>query len=309
MIAAWLARVPVRIYQIRGLPIMTAGGPRRLALWCAEKTSCRLAHRVICISHSMAREAVRLGLCPAEKIRVLGAGGNGVDAEHKFNPDRLAADARTRTRAACDIPAGALVVGYIGRIVRDKGMVELAAAWRTLRERFPAAHLLLVGPFETQDRVPPEVESLFRGDPRIHLTGMVDDTPPYYAATDVLVLPTYREGLAGVLLEAGAMAVPAVATRIPGCVDAVVDGVTATLVPPRDPESLAQAVAAYLDDPALRRAHGRAAQQLVLRMFRRETVWEATYQQYVALLQARGLPVPEAAGAEETLSQPQRRAA
>ena len=292
MMAAWLARVPVRVYHIRGLPVMTAKGPKRFALWCAEKASCRLADRVFCISHSMAREAVKLGLCPTKKIRVLGSGGNGINAQHRFNPDRLAAGTRQRIRATFGIPADALVASFVGRIVRDKGMVELAGAWRKLRERFPTLHLLLVGPFEPQDPVPAEVEELFRNDPRIHLAGTVDDVSPYYAAMDVCVLPTYREGLPGVLLEAAAMELPVVATRVPGCVDAVVDGVTGTLVPPQNAAALAAAIGAYLIDPGLRRRHGLAGRQRVLSEFRRETIWQALYEEYGRLLQDKGLPAP-----------------
>ncbi len=89
------------------------------------------------------------------------------------------------------------------------------------------------------------------------------------------------------------MALPVVATSVPGCVDAVVDGVTGTLVPPDDPKALAEAIARYLDDPELRRRHGQAGRERVLRDFQPEAIWEATYQEYVRLLRAKGLPVPE----------------
>ena len=293
MMAAWLARVPVRVYHIRGLPLMTAKGPKRLALWCTEKTSCWLAHQVFCISHSMAREAVRLRLCPAEKIRVLGSGGNGVDAQQKYNPERLDAKTRQHIRVTHGIPEDAQVVSFMGRIVRDKDEVELADAWEMLRERFPSLHLVLMGVFEPQDPVPEEVETLFRTDPRIHLTGYVDGVSAYYAVTDVCVLPTYREGLPATLLEAAAMEVPVVATRIPSCVDAVVDGVTGMLVRPRDAGALAHAVAAYLINPELRRRHGRAARQRILDEFRPDVIWQSLYGEYARLLQEKGLSTPE----------------
>lgn len=93
------------------------------------------------------------------------------------------------------------------------------------------------------------------------------------------------------------MAMPVVATSVPGCVDAVVDGVTGALVPPRDPVALAAAIARYLDDPALRECHGQAGRQRVLRDFQPEAIWEATYQEYLRLLRARGLPLPTPAEA------------
>lgn len=290
MVSAWLARAPVRIYHMRGLPLETATGWRRTLLRWSERLSCRLAHRVLCVSHSLRALAVAERLCPPEKIRVLAAGsGNGVDAAERFNPAHLSASARTDSRAAYGIPATATVVGYVGRLVGDKGLVELAAAWQTVRQSFPDLHLLLVGPWEPQDPVPPDVETLLRTDARVHLTGHVRDVAPLYAAMDLLVLPSYREGFPNTLLEAAAMGLPVVATRVPGCVDAVADGVTGTLVPPRDPDTLASAIAGYLADPGRREAHGRAGRERVLREFRPEDIWAALHREYQDLLQRKGL--------------------
>jgi glycosyltransferase involved in cell wall biosynthesis len=299
MLGAWLARVPVRVYHLHGLPLMTATGLKRRLLWWAEKISCFLAHQVLCVSRSLREVAVAERLCPSDKIKVLLSGSiNGVDAEAAFNPARVGAEARAAVRARHGIPPDATVVGFVGRVVRDKGLVELAEAWRTLREEIPALHLLIVGPFEPQDPLPPEVEHLLRSEPRIHLTGMDWNTPPLYAAMDVVVLPTYREGFGIVAIEAGAMELPVVATRVAGCVDAVQDGVTGTLVPARDAAALTTAVRHYLADPELRRKHGRAGRERVLREFRPEAIWEALYGEYVRLLQEQGQPVPPgAAGA------------
>jgi glycosyltransferase involved in cell wall biosynthesis len=125
------------------------------------------------------------------------------------------------------------------------------------------------------------------------MTGAVEDAAIYYALADLVVLPTYREGFPNVPLEAAAMERPVVATRIPGCIDAVQDGVTGTLVPARDAESLCGAIGQYLDDPALRRQHGLAGRARVLRDFRQEVIWEAIYREYCRLLEEKGLQVPK----------------
>lgn len=291
MIAATIAGVPSRLYHMRGLPLVGAAEPKRTLLRWSEKVACRLAHRVVCVSHSLRRAALSEGLCPADKITVLAGGsGQGVDASGRFNPANLSPTAREDSRARVGIPRGATVVGFVGRIVRDKGVVELGQAWQVLRRDFPHLHLLLVGPFEREDPIPTTLERFLRGDPRVHLLGIDWDTPPLYAAMDLVVLPTYREGLPNVLLEAAAMGLPVVATDIPGCVDVVRDGVTGTLVPVRDPEALAGRIRAYLDDPDLRKRHGAAGRCQVLQEFRPELIWEALYQEYERLRSTRPSP-------------------
>jgi glycosyltransferase involved in cell wall biosynthesis len=285
-IAAFLARVPVRVYHIHGLPLMTAKGYKRLLLGWSEKLSCLLANQVFCVSHSIREVVVSQKLCPATKVKVLLRGSiNGVDAVNRFNKANVSETNRQELCSQYGIPLDALVVGFVGRIVRDKGIAELVSAWKTLCKEFPKLHLLMVGEFEPQDPVSPEVKHSLNHDSRIHMTGMTWNTPQLYAAMDVLVLPTYREGFPVVPLEAAAMQLPIVATRIPGCIDAVQDGVTGTLVPPRNAEALVEAIRAYLQNPELRVQHGQAGRDRVLRDFRQEAIWEALYQEYIRLLQ------------------------
>lgn len=295
MIASSIVPRSVRIYHMRGLPLMSATGWRRSLLWCAERLACSLADQVLCVSHSIRAEAIREGLCTPNKTTVLARGsGNGVDAKRKFNPERLHSGSRAETRRGLGIPSSATVIGFVGRIVKDKGVAELIGAWRAIREEFPDAHLLLVGPFEAQDPIAPETGLALQDDPRIHLTGMDWNTPPLYASMDLVVLPTYREGFPNVPLEAAAMGLPVVATRVPGCIDAVVDGTTGCLVPLRDVEALASAMRRYLYDPELRREHGVAGRRRVLREFRPEMVWADLYATYLRLLEDRGRPLPHA---------------
>ncbi len=287
-IAAWLTRTPIRIYHIRGLPLMTAKGNKRRLLWLSEKIACLLAHRVLCVSHSIREVAIAEKLCSPHKIKVLlGGSGNGVDAIGRYNPDRLTNSEHQAIRSEYGIPETALVIGFVGRIVRDKGVHELIQAWKMLRDEFPNLHLLVVGMLETQDPVDSDVVDILQNDDRIHLTDRQWDTPPFYAAMDLLVLPTYREGLPNVPLEAAAMRLPVVATRIPGCIDAVQDGVTGSLVPPYDGEALANAIRCYLLDSSLREDHAIAGRNRVLDFFRQEKIWEALEQEYVDLLHKR----------------------
>jgi glycosyltransferase involved in cell wall biosynthesis len=279
MIAAWLLRVRVRIYHCHGLRLETAKGGRRFILKTAERVTSALATRVLTVSESMRNLMVAEQLCPAHKLDVPARGSiGGVDAEGRFRP--ASAIERERARADRGIPADARVIGFVGRLVRDKGVVELFHAWKRLRERMPDLHWLVVGPFEEGDAVPEEVAAAMRADDRIHLTGLDWDTPRLFSAMDVLALPSYREGFPVVLLEAAAMALPVVASRATGCPDAVVDGVTGTLVAVGDRQDLQRALASYLEDPGLRQAHGTAARQRVLAEFRPEQLHRAVQRLY-----------------------------
>ena len=296
MISATLAAVPVRVYHMRGLPLTTARGARRRLLRLSERVSCALAHEVFAVSHSLRETAITERLVAPAKIRVFhGGSGNGVDAAGAFAPRPDDDATRRETRRAHTTPAHAIVVAFLGRVVRDKGIVELGEAWAAIRASHPEAHLWIVGPEEPFDPVPPAVLSALRADDRVRLIPMVDDARAIYAASDVVVLPSHREGFPNVPLEAAAMARPVVTSDAVGCRDAVVDGVTGTLVPVGDARALAAAVGEYLASPARRAAHGAAARARVLEEFSPVRIWGAYHSAYRRLLARRGLPAPSAA--------------
>ncbi|MBI5570229.1 MAG: glycosyltransferase [Desulfomonile tiedjei] len=296
MVAGFFAGVPVRIYTLRGVMVDRRTGLARQVLRMMEWIGCRFADQVVAVSRSVAEVIVRGGMCSERKIVVLGRGSsNGVDAEHLFNPALVDSNEVSGLRTACRIPADATVIGFIGRIVHGKGIVELGAAWRNIRDRRDNTFLLIIGPEEPQDPVPEEVLAQLKADPRVVMVDLVprEKMPLYYRLMDVIAFPTYSEGLPNVPLEAAAMKVPVVATRVTGCVDVVADSVTGTLVPVANADALAAALDAYLDDPDLRLRHGSAGRNLVLREFRPETVWQSLYERYMYLLRRKGGPLPE----------------
>lgn len=288
MVAAWLARVPVRIYHMHGLRFETTLGLKRKVLKLMEKLSCSLSHRVISVSRSVADEAVSEGVCPRSKITVLANGSaNGVDARRRFNPETAEPRLYCRLRLEHGIPGEAIVLGFVGRLVRDKGIRELVDAWRIISAKRPDTHLFVVGEFESGDPVPDDVRTMLQTGERIHLLGRVGNMPEVYRSIDVLLLPTYREGLPNVPLEAAAMGIPVVATRVTGCVDAVLHDRTGVLVPARDANAVAEAALRYIEDPDLRVKHGRAGREWVLEQFQPERVWEALRDEYDVLVAER----------------------
>lgn len=297
MIGSWWCGVPVRIYHIHGLPLVTATGMKRQLLKWTEKLSCRHASQVYCVSESVRKVAIAEGLCPAEKVKVLLKGSiNGIDAAQRFNPDRFDAQARDEVRQKYGIPADALVVGFVGRMVRDKGVVELAQAWTKLRKEFPNLHLLVVGGFEPQDPIPLEIQKQLESDERVHLAGWLGASaiPKLCLAMDILALPSHREGFGIVSLEAAAMRLPVVASRVPGCIEGVIPDVTGALVPAYDANALADALTVYLRNPSLRNQHGNAGRMRVLEDFKPEDLSNAIYQEYLRLLKEKGFTIPNA---------------
>lgn len=293
MMASRLTGVPVRIYDVLGLPLLDKDGVIRQLLEWSETLSCSLAHLVLCDSPSIREIMVKEGLCSEAKIAVLHHGSvNGIDAMGRFNPSLYGRETPERIRRHLGIPMEAVVVGFVGRIVRDKGVIELAKAWTALRREFGNAFLVMVGPLEKKDAVPSEILAALEEDDRVAITGFVNDVVPFYTAFDLVVLPSHREGFPVAPLEAAAMGLPVVATRIPGCVDAVVDGENGLLVPPGDGDALAESIGRYLRNPDLGRKHGRVGRRRALRYYRPETIWEALYNEYSRLLEKNGICLP-----------------
>lgn len=283
-IAARLTGVKT-VLSVFGLVQMTQRGAMRRLLDTMQRIACTLANRVWTDSFSLRDYMVEQRLCSPRKIFVAGKGSvHGVDATGRFDPARFDAAARARTRAAWNIPENAFVIGFVGRIVKDKGLHELTEAWSRLRAMHDDVHLLLVGDPEDVDPISPEADRALRSDERVHFTGQQHDVPPLFAAMDLYVMPSYREGFGITNIEAAALALPVVSTQIPGCVDSVVDGVTGTLVPPRDADALFAAIERYYADPELRARHGAAGRARVLADFRPERIFEEVAAVYEALL-------------------------
>jgi len=299
MTAATLARVPVRFYTVRGLMTETRSGSAKRLLKAVEWWTCFLSHRVFPVSESVATTLIEEGLCSPQKMSLLGRGSsNGVDAEGRFNPSRVKKSDREELCRKLGIPDHAFVIGFVGRIVKDKGVEDLIQAWQTIRDRFDC-FLLIIGRTEGQNPVSAAALEILQKDPRIVTVPVVENTQmhSYYNVMDLLVLPSYREGFPNVVLEAAAMEIPTVATTVTGCVDAVKDRETGVLVPPRDSLALAEAIETYLENKELLLRHGRAARKRVLGDFQQTAIWEALYHEYMLLLSKKGLA--QAAGGQK----------
>nr|WP_268236454.1 glycosyltransferase [Marmoricola endophyticus] len=268
LLAAQFAGVSARVYKVRGLRLEGARGAGRLLLWSTEWITCGAAHAALVVSPSLRNRLEGFRLAPPRKLRVLGSGSsNGVDLERFAT--RRSASAHTQPPADRD----EVVIAFVGRMSRSKGVPELCNAFEALQSSGIASKLLLVGDFE--DEVSREaVSRLSRQGLPVDVVGFVDDVRELYGRVDVLCLPTHREGFPNVVLEAAAAAVPAVTTRATGAVDSVIDGVTGVLVPVGDTSALVRALATLCADGTLRRRMGTAARQRVAEEFDRRRLWQ-----------------------------------
>ncbi len=278
-VAATLRGVPRRVYMLRGLKLETSAGFKRRILLAAERLTCRCAHVVLCNSRSLRDEALALGIAPAGKLGILGEGSsNGVDIE-RFSPGP--SDMRERL----GIPRNVPVIGFVGRLTRDKGLPELVEAFDRILRSEPSARLLLVGWFDAaEDALDQALQDHILSHPHTHCTGFVNDTAPYYRAMDLLVLPTWREGFPNVVLEAAATGIPAVTTECTGARDAVVPEVTGLLIPPGYPDAICEAALKLIRDPKLRLRMGKAARAWVLEHYLQARVLGMTADYYRSLL-------------------------
>jgi glycosyltransferase involved in cell wall biosynthesis len=177
------------------------------------------------------------------------------------------------------------VLGFVGRLVRDKGIGTLLEAWRQVRVQLPGAVLLLVGEREPSHPIAESLWAEVTNDPRIIVaTASPDQMPEIYSMIDVLILPTLREGLPNVLLEAGAMEVPVVATRATGCIDVVEDGATGILVEIGNSATLAAAIEQMAASETVRRGMALAAKRNVARYFSEQKVSAQLMEEYGRLL-------------------------
>ncbi len=274
-LAGFVTRVPRRIYVLRGLRLETTTGLPRFALASLERLTAAASHTVLAVSHSLAQLYIDSRLAPRRKVRVLGEGSsNGVDVHaHELGalPEGALADAQARASLTPDLP----VIGFVGRLTRDKGLAVLMEAAERLSAKGLSFQLLLVGGVDSEDGRE-ILARLMESAIDVSAVGHVDDPRPYFHLMDVLCLPTFREGFPNVVLQASASRVPTVTTRATGAVDSVVDGVTGLLADIGDSSSLAAALEPLIRDPDRRMAMGQASRKRVMQHFDQVDVWART---------------------------------
>ena len=296
-LAAWLARTPVIIYVVHGFYFHDDMPRRKRRCFVAlEWLLGRITKAFMFVSdedrHTALREGIATDAANATTIY------NGVDLD-SYPPKGFSSPGTRELRRALDIPLAAPVVGIVGRVVREKGYIEFAEMAKLVSTCRSDVYFLVVGDALPSDR--DGILTEFRRrvataglDDRFRFAGFTDRVAEHLQVMDVFVLPSYREGFPRSVLEAMGCALPVVATNIRGCREAVVNGQTGLLVPPRDGTALAEAVTRLLSNPDLARSMGAAGRERAVRLYDRRFVQRRFVEVVDNALKERGLEKQDA---------------
>lgn len=284
MTASWLAGVPHRLHTVAGLPLLEATGAKRKLLDFVEKLTYRFATQVYPNSKGLYDIILANKYCAKEKLKVIGNGSsNGINTS-KFSPEAVDSTTIDALRNELNLTPEDFVFIFVGRLVADKGINELVQAFKLLSNEYQRIKLLLVGPYEDDlDPVKPETKQTIESHEAIITVGFQSDVRKYFAVSDALAFPSYREGFPNVVMQAGAMGLPSIVSNINGCNEIIVDGHNGMIIRPKSAEELYEAMKKMVSDSQAYNRMKESARPMIVSRYEQERVWEALLNEYRAL--------------------------
>ena len=286
MLASYLARVPIRLHTVAGLPLMEASGFKLNLLRQVEKLTYRFATGIYSNSRGLYDYIINERLARGNKIKVLGEGSsNGIDTSF-FDASIYSEDFKIDLRANFGISDRDLVFIFVGRIVRDKGIHELLEAFQRLHSDYTNISLLLVGPLESDlDPLSSSALNIIERNDKIRILGYKEDVRPYFAISDALVFPSYREGFPNVVMQAGAMGLPTIASDINGCNEIIQPNQNGWLVPPKDVNALYLAMKQFCDNKDTFQKNEKRIRKIIKDRYERRDMWMTLLNEYRILIE------------------------
>ena len=290
MLAARLAGVPHRLHTVAGLPLMEATGTKRKILNFVEKLTYSSATRVYPNSKGLYDFILQNNFTQSNKLKIIANGSsNGIDTVF-FSPDQVTETERVTLREKLNIQPDDFVFVFVGRIVSDKGINELIKAFSELQivENKPAGiKLLLVGGLENDlDPLNPETLAEINQNKDIISVGFQQDVRPFFAISDALVFPSYREGFPNVVMQAGAMGLPSIVSDINGCNEIIVEGENGLIIPSKNVEKLKEKMLTLAKDKNLYTKLKGNSRRMIENRYEQSVVWNALLEEYEGLLQS-----------------------
>lgn len=285
MLGAKLAGVPIRLHTVAGLPLMEATGMKRKILDFVEKITYRCATKVYPNSRGLYDFILANNYTEKEKLQVIANGSsNGIDTTY-FDSDIIPVTQRRELELQLGIQPNDFVFVFVGRLVGDKGINELISGFTHLKPETLSLKLLLVGSLEGElDPLQPETLKVIETHPNIISVGFQSDVRPYFAISDCLVFPSYREGFPNVVMQAGAMGLPSIVTDINGCNEIIVEGENGTIIPVKNVAAIVQAMQKMCSDIAYYNQLRQNARRMIQSRYEQRVVWEALLEEYKRLL-------------------------
>lgn len=291
-VAARLAGVPIVINTVHGYYFHERTSPwvRRFYI-TLEKIAARCSDLIFFVNQEDLATARREKIASAAKLQLLGPGGIGINLK-RFDRSQISAATLTAKRAELGIDDHDLVVGFVGRLVKEKGILELLRSMQAIVKHLPNVRLLVIGPVdqEKSDALTSAVARDYGLQDVCIFTGARQNMPELYALMDVFTLPSHREGFPVAPMEASAMGVPCIVTDVRGCRDVVEHGRTGLIVPLDDISGLTQAIKTLLTDQQLAAQMGTAGRTKAIAQFDEQIVFHNVATAYKRLLQRKGLP-------------------
>jgi len=283
MMAAYLAGVPHRMHTFTGLIFPTQTGLMKKLLIFFDKVICFCATNVYPEGEGVKNDLIAYGITK-KPLKVIGNGNvNGIDLSH-FDPDKYPVERQNEIRAKWGIEPSDFVFSFIGRIVFDKGIVEMVTAFIDISKTNQHVKLLLVGPKEDHlDPLPDHISEEIERNANIITTGWQKDVRPYFAITDVFVFPSYREGFPNVVLQVGAMGRYSIVTDINGSNEIIEEGLNGTIIPVKDTVALTKAMAKVIVNKTAYKKVDLRYRELIGKKYGQQFVWEAQLAEYRAL--------------------------
>lgn len=279
MMAAWIARVPVRVHTFTGLVFPTATGLKRKILMATDWLTCACATNIIPEGEGVKNDLLNNGITQ-KSLKVLGYGNvRGVDLDFCSRRSEV-------MKLAAGIKKDVFTFVFVGRIVRDKGINELCRAMDKL-SRSVQARLILVGNFEDSlDPISDEARGIIEKNPAIESVGPKygEELLSYYAASDCFVFPSYREGFPNTVIEAGAMGLPSIVTDINGSREIIRQGENGVIIPSKDADALYEAMLNMVNDNASRDRMADNAREMIASRFEQGFVRKCLYDFYDEIL-------------------------
>jgi glycosyltransferase involved in cell wall biosynthesis len=284
MLAAKLAGVPLRLHTVAGLPLMETTGTKRKILDQVEKFTYKLATKVYPNSRGLKDIILKEGFVIEDKLKVLGKGSsNGIDTRY-FDPFQFDDTQKKNKRQSLGIPQEDFIFIFIGRLVSEKGINELVEAFNNLQAENQNISLLLVGPFEKE--LDPLKEKTFKTiqlHEKIFTTGYQEDVRPYLAVSNALTFPSYREGFPNVVMQAGAMNLPAIVSNINGCNEIIVEGINGVIIPVKDTSALITAMKLFVENKNYTKRLSLNARDEICKYYERKEFWQILLKEYKSL--------------------------